>query len=86
MHLDDTIVVCTLAAMKDANLAKIALARQLRAIGIDRHMTSKLVNGKRRPSLATASRIEIATGIPAAMWQEAPPIEWYSEQIFKERN
>lgn len=67
----------------DEDLARHALKTRLLAIGIDRFMTSKFVNGKRRPSLETATRIERAIGIPASAWADGPPLREVWAQITK---
>lgn len=42
-----------------------------RSLGLGGGMYSRLIRGKHRPSLATAARIQLLTGVPLNAWSEA---------------
>lgn len=46
----------------------IELAAALRGMGLSKSYASELANGRRRPSLGLAARIETELNIPAATW------------------
>lgn len=54
--------------MRDHKMTDQALAAQ---IGVSRPHLSRIRNGKRRPSIDVAAKLEAATGIPAASFAEA---------------
>lgn len=46
-----------------------------RAAGIAPSSLSRILQGHHRPSVSTAKRLELATGIPAPEWIFSPPEE-----------
>lgn len=49
----------------------ILTAKALREIGVSKGHASDLINGKRKPSLELAVKIEAQFGVPASRWVEA---------------
>jgi transcriptional regulator with XRE-family HTH domain len=49
-------------------------------IGMDQTQVSLILNGKRRPSLDNAVKIERATGIPVHVWAASPIVDEASDE------
>lgn len=56
--------------MRAQGITDQALSEQ---IGVSRPHVTRIRNGKRRPSIDVAAKLEAATGIPAASFAEARP-------------